>query len=1715
MNHFDTRKILTTMAIVAIFIFSLPASMAAAEAAAARYPGTGADITGVGTVTWGGTGNITNNDTNYATASLNTYTGNPTSHYLRATNFGFNNTMIPDDAIITGIQVTIGRYDSSNGTGSAGDVYDSIVRLVKNLTITGDNKAATATPWPGSEGIATYGGSADLWGESWNPADLTSANFGVVLSATTNIKRQANVDYFQITVSFKRPTTSTVNCGAGTPIVVEGGTINCVVSVTRGSGSLTPTGSVTWATDSVGNGTFSPAASCALVTSVAGTATCNVNYNATAAGDGTHLLTATYGGDGNFTGISGSQEVTVSVGQPPIITEGASIDVAMDEDGSPTAFSLTLNATDADSVVLTWSISVPALHGTAGASGNGLSKAITYSPTPNYNGSDSFTVQVSDGALWDSITVNVNITPIADTLYVDKTVTCDDSGPGSLALPLCTIDRGEFLARAGDTVHVLNGTYAETVWVDTYSGVAGYPITYFADPGVVVTGNGSPTTGAAFIISLRSYIVVEGFTITGTAYSGIYAVNSDHITIKNNDISDSGQHVFGEHQHAIRFKTVIDSLIDNNLTYDNSCIGIRLTHASNNNVVSNNTSYGNYSAVAPGEPTDAAGIELDDSDNNLVIHNITYSNEDSGINLYKSTGDGSNNNKVIGNLSYGNGDHGIDNNNSSGQIIVGNTVHGNYTSGINLEANSGGATITNNIVSQNGLNPVDPLISRKPGNIYVDDTSVAGTTMDYNLYYLSGGTVQIDWNDTAYSTLAAFQAVITTQEDHGLEGNPLFVAPAPVSNGTLIVTEGDYHLLALSPAIDSANSNAPDEPSTDLDGNPRVDDPAVANTGAGTRLYDDRGVYEKQIPLATNLTTSPITDTYGQTVTLSATLTRTSNGVGLNNKTISFTLNGVVACSGITDSSGIATCTAALTADVGTYASGVGASFAGDGIYAPSTATAQLVVNAKHITGSFTAADKVYDGSAAATVLTRSLTGVLVGDAVELTSGTATFANKNVGEDKVVTLGSALLSGLDAGNYVLDSVATTTASITALHVTGAFTAGNKVYDGTTDASVLTRSLVGAISGDAVELTGGTAAFADKTVGTGKVVTLSGAALSGADAGNYVLDSVATTTASITALHVTGAFTAADKVYDREIAAVVLTRSLVGAILGDAVELNGGAASFADKTVATGKVVTLTGAALSGLDAGNYVLDSVATTTASITALHVTGAFTAGNKVYDGTTDASVLTRSLVGAISGDAVELTGGTAAFADKTVGTGKVVTLSGAALSGADAGNYVLDSVATTTASITALHITGSFTAADKVYDGNAAATVLTRSLTGVLAGDAVELTGGTATFANKTVGEDKVVTLGSALLSGADAGNYALDSVATTSASISALHITGAFTAADKVYDGTVNATVLTRSLVGAILGDAVELSAGIAAFADKTVATGKVVTLSDAVLSGVDAGNYVLDSVATDTADITAKPLTVSGITAQDKVYDGNTQAVIDTTTATLVGKITGDVVTLEVTGALGTFADKNVGNGKDVAVSGLSISGDDAGNYSLTQPTTTADITVRDLTVGATGIDKVYDGTTAATVTLTDNRVTGDVFIASYTSASFADANAGSGISMSVIGISIAGVDAGNYNLLNTTAATTANITPKPITVTANSGQYKIFGTVDPVFTYTYAPNDPPIAFSGLLSREPGEEIGGYAITQGTLSAGSNYAINFVSATFRITGELMYLPFVRK
>src|SRR6185503_796047 len=108
----------------------------------------------------------------------------------------------------------------------------------------------------------------------------------------------------------------------------------------------------------------------------------------------------------------------------------------------------------------------------------------------------------------------------------------------------------------------------------------------------------------------------------------------------------------------------------------------------------------------------------------------------------------------------------------------------------------------------------------------------------------------------------------------------------------------------------------------------------------------------------------------------------------------------------------------------------------------------------------------------------------------------------------------------------------------------------------------------------------------------------------------------------------------------------------------------------------------------------------------------------------------------------------------------------------------------------------------------------------------------------------------------------------------------------------------------------------------------------------------------------------------------------------------------------------------------------------------TTASTSANITARSLTVTATGINKVYNGVTSATVTLWDNRVAGDVLTTSYTTASFADKSVGTAKTVSVSGINMSGTDAANYTF-NSTATTTADITARSLTVTA-TGVNKVY-----------------------------------------------------------------------
>ncbi len=527
---------------------------------------------------------------------------------------------------------------------------------------------------------------------------------------------------------------------------------------------------------------------------------------------------------------------------------------------------------------------------------------------------------------------------------------------------------------------------------------------------------------------------------------------------------------------------------------------------------------------------------------------------------------------------------------------------------------------------------------------------------------------------------------------------------------------------------------------------------------------------------------------------------------------------------------------------------------------------------------------------------------------------------------------------------------------------------------------------------------------------------------------------ASATANITVRTLTVSATGQDKVYDGTTTAGVTLSS--DQVIGDVLSLSDTSDTFSDKNVGTGKTVSVNGIGVGGTDAGNYTLASTtASTSANITVRTLNISASGQNKVYDGTSTATVTLSS--DHVLGDVLTLSNTSATFADKNVGTGKTVSVSGIGVVGTDAGNYTLVATTTSTsANITVRTLTVSASGQNKVYDGTATASV-TLSSDQVL-GDVLNLSDTIATFADKNVGTGQTVSVSGIGVSGTDAGNYTLASTtASTSANITVRTLNVSASGQNKVYDGTTTAGVTLSS--DQVIGDVLSLSDTSATFADKNIGSGKTVSVSGIGVSGADAGNYTLASTtASTTGMIRVRTLTVSA-SGQNKVYDGTTTAGVTLSS----DQVLGDVLSLSDTSA--TFVDKNVGAGKTVSVSGIGVSGTDAGNYTLASTTasTSANITVRTLTVSATGQNKVYDGTTTAGVTLSSDQVIGDVLSLSDTSATFADKNVGTGKTISVSCIGVSGIDAGNYDLASTTASTLANITVRTLTVSA-TGQNKVY-----------------------------------------------------------------------
>ncbi|WP_189318501.1 MBG domain-containing protein [Flavobacterium sp. LM5] len=256
------------------------------------------------------------------------------------------------------------------------------------------------------------------------------------------------------------------------------------------------------------------------------------------------------------------------------------------------------------------------------------------------------------------------------------------------------------------------------------------------------------------------------------------------------------------------------------------------------------------------------------------------------------------------------------------------------------------------------------------------------------------------------------------------------------------------------------------------------------------------------------------------------------------------------------------------------------------------------------------------------------------------------------------------------------------------------------------------------------------------------------------------------------------------------------------------------------------------------------------------------------------------------------------------------------------------------------------------------------------------------------------------------------------------------------------------------------------------------------------AGENVGSYAISStLANSNYDITFVPanlaITKKSVTvtadAKTKVYGDVDPAL--TYQATLVGT---DVLT----GSLTRAAGENVGS--YVISSTLANS-----NYDITFVPDNLVITKKSVTVTADAKTKVYgDVDPALTYQLTSGAlVAGDAFTGSLTRSV--------GENVANYAIAAGTVSAGsNYTM--SFVSSDLSITPKAITITAEA-KTKVYGDVDPALTYqlTSGALVAGDAFTGTLTRVTGENTGTYAIGQGNLNAGPNYAIKYNDAVFAI------------
>ena len=406
-------------------------------------------------------------------------------------------------------------------------------------------------------------------------------------------------------------------------------------------------------------------------------------------------------------------------------------------------------------------------------------------------------------------------------------------------------------------------------------------------------------------------------------------------------------------------------------------------------------------------------------------------------------------------------------------------------------------------------------------------------------------------------------------------------------------------------------------------------------------------------------------------------------------------------------------------------------------------------------------------------------------------------------------------------------------------------------------------------------------------------------------------------------------------------------------------------------------------------------------------------------------------------------------------------------------------------------ALTIDGSFIAENKVYDGTTNATISDNNLilAGVIGSDDVTLNAVVA-FDDANIGTGTVSITDGSSLGGAQAGDYILllTGAATDTADITPKALTITADAHSKGY-GEADPELTYEITAGALVGSD-QITGALTRVAGENVGSYAIIEQEDTLTAG---DNYDITYVGADLT-ITQKALTITA-DAQSKVY-GAADPVF---TVNYDGFITGE----DEDDLGGTLAFKRT-EGEAVGDYTITPSGLTSDNYDITYETGTLTVTKKNLTITAEDKSKVYGAADPVFTVIGDGFITGEDEDNLGGTLVFERTE---GEDVGDYTITPSGLTSANYDIAY--AAGQLEITPTALTITVDA-KSKTYGDSDPELTYAITAGalvgDDQI--TGTLIRTAGENAGAYAIGQGTLTAGTNYAINYIGADLTINKKAL-------